>query len=166
MNRINVFRTEDDGSGVPQFVLDGHFIEDKAELIDEDTRWNGNNHVSVHTTDQFAHQRLYRTAGGRWVLNCWSQRVTVPETYEFLDDEQARTWLLVNESDDVIEKYLGAIPEERGPGRPSLDGDGGDSAGILFRPGKELRARIDAEAARRGTTRAALLRDIISTALA
>jgi predicted transcriptional regulator len=157
MARVNVFREADDLTGPAGAVLDGWFDDDKAEVVEETTRWNGNNHVSVHTVDQFAHQRLYRTAGGRWVRNCWSQRVTVPETYEFLTDEQARTWLLVNESDGIIEKYLGEpIAEERGPGRPAV----GRPVNVRF--SEEVIEDLDGVAAAMAQSRADAIRDAVA----
>lgn len=149
MARVNVY--SDEGS-----ILDGWFDPDRALLIKEDTRWNGNNSVSVHTADQFGHEGLYRTAGGRWVLNRWSQWQGAGETYEFVDDQRAKTWLLVNGSDDVIAEHFGEVEEERGPGRPAI------GEPVLVRLGDELLAKIDAVAAGRGKSRAATIRDLLA----
>jgi hypothetical protein len=157
--RVNVYRYGTEGYEDTEKTLDGWFDSDKAEFIEEAKRWNGHNMVSVHTVDQFAHQGLYRTAKGRWVLNCWSQRQGSEQTYEFVTDEQARTWLLKNESDDLAEKYFGEVEEERGPGRPEV------GKPINVRLGDELQAKVDALAAERGQKRAETIRDLVAQAL-
>lgn len=150
MNRVNVTRQGDDG---PELV--GHFDLDRAEEYDEVRRWDGNNMVSTNT-GKYGRQTLYRTAGGRWVLLETSQWAGVEPTWEFLSDERARDWLLRNEQDDVVERYLGEIPEEAGPnlgGRPEI----GPAFSVKFP--LDLTAALDVEARRRGTSRAALLRE-------
>ena len=72
------------------------FQRDKAQEWDEDTDWNGNNHISRATGSQWEHQRLYRTASGRWILHHWSQYQGTLETYEEIDDNTAARWLSVN----------------------------------------------------------------------
>lgn len=150
MSRINVYRDEDG-----EKILDGWFDTSTAEQIDEDTYWDGNNHRSVHTSDAFDHQCLYRTKGGRWVLCRSSQWQNVADSYEFVTDEQAKTWLLKNSSDDIAEKYFGELEPERGPGRPAI----GDAFSLRFPD--DLLAWCDAEAKARGLSRAALIRTIV-----
>jgi hypothetical protein len=157
--RINVYRFEDDNMGTVEKILDGWFDADKAEFVEEATRWNGNNMVSVHTRDQFAHEGLYRTAKGRWVLHRWSQWQGTTPSYEFIPDDAAKTWLLTNEDDALVEKWFGAIEEERGPGRPEI----GEAVNIRFP--KDLLTRIDDEAAERGMKRAALVRELCDRGL-
>lgn len=157
MPRINVYADDEDG----QRILAGWFDPDKAEVAAEDFRYDEHtNRVSVHTGDQFYHQALYHTSGGRWVLHCWSQWQGSVPTYEFLTDEQAKTWLLVNGSDDVIAEHFGEVEEERGPGRPEV------GKPINVRLGDELLAQVDAEAKRCGKSRADTLRDLVAQALA
>ncbi len=159
MTRIVVLRRDGD-----RMVADSWFDGDKADLIDEDTRWDGHNRVSVHTTDHAAHEQLYRTAAGRWVLCRWSQRQTVPTTYEQISDDQARNWLVVNGSDDIIAKYLDTVEEERGPGRPTLGGDKpSDPVNVRLSP--DLLTRVDRYADKHATSRAAAIRDLITKAL-
>ncbi|MER7002194.1 hypothetical protein ABT297_03985 [Dactylosporangium sp. NPDC000555] len=153
-SRIKIYAYDEIGGK----TLDGWFDADKAELTEEDTRWNGNNHVSVHTTDQYEHQGLYRTSGGRWVLNTWSQRQGVEPRYEFLTGEQAREWLLANDSDDVIGKHFGEVEEERGPGRPGV----GNAVHVRL---GDLLPRVDAVAKERGKSRADTVRDLVAQAL-
>jgi hypothetical protein len=154
MRRINIYRSDNEGKN-----LIGWFDADQAQEFREDTRWNGHNRVSVHTADQFTHQSLYRTAAGRWVIEQWSQWDGAETTHRFVPDERAREWLLVNGSDDVVERYFGEIEEERGPGRPEI------GKAINWRPGDDLLPRIDAEADRRGKSRADTLRELVKQAL-
>ncbi len=126
MNRINLFvyPPEDDFDSTP--VHDGWFDLDKAEMFPQDTEWNGRNHISVHTGSQWDSQTLYRTSGGKWVLNHSSARQGTLPRYERIGDEQAMRWLIVNNSDDVVTRFFGPLPEESGPaptGRPKEFGD-------------------------------------------
>lgn len=124
MARINVY-----DYGNPEaydyegFTLAGWFNPDSSKQYKEDTEWDGNNHVSVNPVGQYGHQMLYRTKGGRWVLNFWSQYQGVAETYEFIDDEKAKDWLIRNDHDDAVKEHFGELEEESGPnlgGRPSI----------------------------------------------
>lgn len=110
MARVNVTYTEDDDE-----IKIGWFDPYAAvEAIDEDTRWDGNNNVSVHG-GQYEHEKLYRTPGGRWVLHHWSQWQGSQEAYRFIDDEAAKQWLLINHDDEIIERYFGELSSESGP---------------------------------------------------
>ena len=75
------------------------FNRDSSVKFDEDTRWNGNNHISVSTGSQWSHQALYYTRGGRWILNEWSQWQGSLETYEQIEESAAVDWLVVNGCD-------------------------------------------------------------------
>ena len=72
------------------------FDEEKAEAFSEDTRWDGRNHISKNTGSQWDHERLYRTKGGRWVLNSWSDWQGSGESYNEISDEAAARWLVIN----------------------------------------------------------------------
>lgn len=156
MDRINIFDS-DDPEGEPYLL--GWFDKDRATRIDEETTWNGNGHVSVHTHTQFMHQGLYRTAGGRWVLCRFSDWQGSQPTYEFVTDDEARSWLLVNHSDAEAAEYFGPVEDERGPGRPT------EGKKVEVRLDEATITAADARAAEEGRTRAALLRDIITAAL-
>lgn len=82
------------------------FDEDKATGFDEKTRWNGSNRISVNTGSQWDHEKLYRTASGRWVLNVWSQWQGSIPSYAEIPDEDAIRWLIVNETD------IDEVPED------------------------------------------------------
>lgn len=73
----------------------GRWFNPKAsECFAEDTRWNGNNHISVATGSQWDHEELYRTRGGVWILHSWSQWQGSRPSYEVISDERARVWLI------------------------------------------------------------------------
>lgn len=65
---------------------------------EEDTRWDGNNHVSVHTTDKFVHQQLYKTRKGRYWLEHRSQWQGATPHAEWISEQEATRWLLLNNS--------------------------------------------------------------------
>lgn len=160
--RINVYQYERDydNPGREVRTLAGWFNEESATEIAERTEWDGRNQVSVHQlADEFHHQSLYRTKGGRWVLCTWSQWDGHEARYEFVDDATAKEWLIVNGSGDVITQHFGEVAEESGPGRPEV------GTPINIRLGDELLPRVDAEAALRGQTRAATIRGLVAAAL-
>lgn len=74
----------------------GWFDASKAIFFEEDERWDGQNYISVATGSQWDHERLYRTAGGSWILHWRSQwQGTRPSWTEISADEAAR-WLVRN----------------------------------------------------------------------
>ena len=73
------------------------FNSDSAVKFDENTRWDGRNHISVSTGSQWNHEALYYTKSGNWVLNAWSQYQGSLETYEEIEQDEAIRWLCVNE---------------------------------------------------------------------
>jgi hypothetical protein len=155
MTRINVY-TNDEYEGK---IMVGWFNPDKAvESVEENTERDGNNMVSV-VTSRYDHEHLYRTTGGRWVLNHWSQWVGVEETYTFIADDQAKDWLLRNHSDDVAARWFKEIPEEFGPGRPEVGG------AVHVRLGEDLLARVNVWGACHGITRAEAIRHLLDAAM-
>lgn len=99
-----------DGSGA-------WFHSDSAVLFKEDTRWDGNNHISIPTGSQWSHQWLFYTKAGRWVLNCFSNYQGSRETYEQVEESDAVAWLIQNdhfESEELTKlpaSVRGAIQE-------------------------------------------------------
>ena len=75
------------------------FDAEKAEEWDEDSRWDGNNHISIATGSQWHHERLYRTAGGVWILHSSSNYQDSIDEYDEIEDEAAAKWLVVNGHD-------------------------------------------------------------------
>ena len=151
MARVNVF----DEYG----ELQGWFDDEKAEKFIEARNWDGSNMISVATGSQWNHEALYRTAGGRWVLNAWSQYQGTLESYTYVSDRKAETWLLLNEHDEAVERYFGEVAEERGPGRPEV------GPAIQVRLPGDLLARLDTRAEAEGVSRAEMVRQLLETAL-
>lgn len=157
MTRINITE-QDEYTGRVKVV--GWFDDDTGEAFGEDTRWDGSNHISVNTGSQWDHECLYHTAGGRWVIHAWSQWQGSLDSYRFVDDDDARDWLLLNEHDDDVQRLFGTLEPERGPGRPEI------GPPTPVRLPEEMIGRLDEIASQRGTSRAAVIRDIIGEYLA
>jgi len=79
------------------------FDRSKAEAFEESTEWNGSNHISLATGSQWEHQTLWRTAGGRWIVESTSQWQGSRDTRVEVTNEQAARWLSVNEYDEAHE---------------------------------------------------------------
>lgn len=80
---------------------------------DEDTTWNGNNHISVNTGSQWEHEALYLSAKGRYYLVKSSQWQGSTDSAEFITEHEAATWLAANDHDmpESLEKYAEAVCE-------------------------------------------------------
>ena len=81
-------------------MSDGASVVDTANATqhwDEDTRWNGNNHISVATGSQWEHQTLYRSRRGRYYIEHTSQWQGSTPSAEWVSNEEAARWLLANE---------------------------------------------------------------------
>ena len=89
------------------------FDDDKATGFDENTRWDGSNHISRATDSQWDHEALYYTATGNWILHTWSQYQGTLETYETIDRDTAIQWLCSQEcwDDKGIEKLPARVQE-------------------------------------------------------
>lgn len=95
-----------------RYRIDG-FIVDTANATakwGEDTRWNGNNHISVHTGSQWEHQTLYRSRRGRYWIEYTSQWQGSTPHAEWLSPQEAARWLLQN--NDELPEDLTAFAEE------------------------------------------------------
>jgi hypothetical protein len=73
------------------------FDRGKAQRWKENTRWNGNNHVSCATGSQWEHETLYRTAGGVYVLHRTSQWQGSGESWDEVTASDAAGWLSRND---------------------------------------------------------------------
>ena len=155
MTRINV---TSDGYG----HVVGWFNIDTATGYPEGTRWDGRNKISLATGASSEHQYLYHTAGGRWVVNHWSQWQGVPESYRFVTDEEAREWLIRCEYPAAEVEAATGVPveSERGPGRPEI----GPAFSVRFPA--DLLARVDAAAEAAHVSRAGWLREVAERAVA
>lgn len=75
------------------------FSQKKAELFNEATYHDGRNSISKATGSQFKHEALYRTKGGRFILNQYADIQGSRESYEEISNVEAAIWFSVNESD-------------------------------------------------------------------
>src|SRR3990170_2886758 len=80
---------------------DGTVIDtDRAATSwDEDTSWDGNNHISKATGSQWTHQRLYQSRKGRYYIEHTSQWQGSTPRVEWISREQAAQWLYSNGHD-------------------------------------------------------------------
>lgn len=77
-----------------------------SRKFEETTQWNGKNHISNATKDQWVHETLYQSAKGRWYVVTTSQWQGSTPSARFVTAKEAAHWLLVNEYSE------GEIPEE------------------------------------------------------
>ena len=65
-----------------------------TECWEEDTRWDGHNHVSLATGEQFSHQTLFRSRKGRFYVEHTSQWQDSTPHAEWVSNEEAARWIL------------------------------------------------------------------------
>lgn len=70
--------------------------ENATAKWNEETTWDGNNHISVATGSQWAHERLYRSRKGRYYVEHWSQWQGTRERAEWVSQHHAAVWLRTN----------------------------------------------------------------------
>jgi len=77
---------------------DGSVVDtDKASLHwEEDTYWDGSNHISKATGSQWDHETLYRSRKGRYYTEHTSAYHQGRVNIEWVSPEEAVRWLLVN----------------------------------------------------------------------
>lgn len=73
------------------------FDREASESFEEDTFWDGNNHISRATGSQWEHEVLYRTNSGLWILHSWSQWQGSRPSWVEIDPGAAARWLSINE---------------------------------------------------------------------
>jgi hypothetical protein len=88
------------------------FDMEAAELFKEATYHNGSNHISKETGSQWNHVYLYKTAGGNWIKNIWSNMQGSSESYQKISKEDAAEFLLRNGYYEEAEKVVPNIVEE------------------------------------------------------
>lgn len=84
------------------------FSVESAEKFEEATFHDGRNHISKATGSQTEHECLYRTAGGKFILNSWSDFQGSHESYEQIGEKASAVWFSINEYDphqDVEEEF-------------------------------------------------------------
>lgn len=139
----------------------GWYDADRAVVIPEERRWDGSNRISMATGSQWEHETLVRTAGGRWVLNRWSQWDGSVEQWVYVDDDAAREWLVRiggGRADAAIARYLPGTPDEVGPP--------GETPKRTIRVSDEVWQAASDAARAKGTTVSELIRQALSELVA
>lgn len=77
--------------------------ENASAHWEEDTYHDGRNHISRATGSQWEHEDLYRSRKGRYYIVRWSQRQGSGDSAEWVSNEEAARWILLNN---------GEMPEE------------------------------------------------------
>lgn len=98
-------------------MSDGTVVNtDKASTHwEEDTRWDGRNHISVATGSQWEHQTLYRSRKGRYYIEHCSQWQGSTPGAEWVSNEEAVRWLIANghkETDDDFPEELKPLVDD------------------------------------------------------
>lgn len=78
-----------------------------SQSWEEETRWNGNNHIGLASVSQFSHQTLYRSRKGRYYIEHTSDwQGTIPHV-EWVSPQEAARWLLLMDEDlpEDLEQY-------------------------------------------------------------
>ena len=80
---------------------DGKIVktENAVEKWKEDTFWDGRNHISKATGDQWVHETLYLSRKGNFYIVTSSQCQGSRDRAEWIDDEGAAKWIIANERD-------------------------------------------------------------------
>lgn len=163
MDRITIYDTDEYGE---RSTL-GWFDLDAADLVEvEGQRWDGNNHRGALSGLQLSRAELYRTKGGRWVEHTDARNeFNGPNTWRFLTEDEARTWLMkcgADDAEDILASWFPDTPDEEGPkpqgGRPAI----GPTINVAYP--RELLDKIEAAADKAGMSRAAWLRQIAEAA--
>lgn len=140
----------------------GWFDPDASQRYDDGIRLNGFlNRVGCCSGSEFVDEYLYRTPGGRWVLNTDSARTYGGgDRYEFVPDDAARDWLVRSEVNDAaLAEHFPDTPTEAGPGRPGI------GPAIKIRMTQDILDRLEVRADALGTTRSALIRQAVDSFL-
>lgn len=81
------------------YRIDGTIVktENATAHWDEETRWDGHNHISLATRSQWDHEKLYRSRKGRYYVEHTSQWQGSTPSAEWVSNEEAARWLLLME---------------------------------------------------------------------
>lgn len=82
------------------FTKDGYYLgwydAKKAQFWEEDSYFDGHNHISLNTGSQWDNQRLIKTVNQRFLLEEVSRSCGRGGYHRELDAEEAAEWLLKN----------------------------------------------------------------------
>jgi hypothetical protein len=82
-----------------RYRIEGTIVdtENATQSWDEETRFDGRNHVSKATGSQWEHETLYRSRRGRYYVVHTSQWQGSMPHAEWVSPEQAARWLMLME---------------------------------------------------------------------
>jgi hypothetical protein len=86
--------------------------ENATKHWEEDTRWDGNNHISKATGSQWEHQTLYRSRKGRYYIEHKSQWQGSTPGAEWVSNEEAARWLMAQGEEANLPDELKHLAEE------------------------------------------------------
>lgn len=97
---------------MPTYRIEDSIVktENATDRWEEDTRWDGNNRISVNTGTQWNHQTLYKSRKGRYYIEHTSQWQSSTPHAEWISPEEAARWLLTN-SHEVPEDLRAAAEQ-------------------------------------------------------
>lgn len=70
--------------------------DNAVEQWEEDTFWDGSNHISKATGSQWAHETLYKSRKGRYYVEHTSQWQGSNPRCDWISNRAAAAWLLAN----------------------------------------------------------------------
>lgn len=82
-----------------RFKMDNGVVVDTdnaQKSWDEETRWDGNNFISIPTGSQWNHQTLYKSRKGRYYIVHESQWQGSTPSANWVSDKKAARWLAQN----------------------------------------------------------------------
>ena len=96
-----------------RYPIDGAVVDtEKATAsYQEQTRFDGRNHISLVTGSQWDHQMLYRSRRGRYYLVSSSDWQGSAPYAEWVSPQNAVRWLLTNEYDQIPEELRQYVDE-------------------------------------------------------
>lgn len=89
------------------------FDAEKAEIYKESTFHDGRNWISKATGSQFAHEAIYVTKSGKFIINHWSDYQGTRETFELISTEDAAAWFAKQSfsDDEIPSQFQSAVSE-------------------------------------------------------
>ena len=85
------------------------FDYDSAITFDEDSNWEGRNHISKATGSQWDHETLLFTRKGKWVLNSYGSSCGQYDDYTVISEAKAIEWIVQN---NRVNELVDPLPSE------------------------------------------------------
>ena len=98
-----------------RYRMDGGTIVDTDKASDEwseGTYWDGRNHISCATGDQWTHECLYRSRKGRYYVEHSSDWQGARAHCEWVSPHEAVRWLLANGYDEKMPDELRELVDD------------------------------------------------------